>query len=297
MRLNRRGRRAAARCLSAVAALAVVVTGVDDTSGTPVVDARADDGAVSLAAQEASRNEQQASAEDPALRLVDFMRSERCPTWVTSRGPRPCAEELADLLVPDCQGLEPLPPLWRRTRTGVGEPWSAWDRISEWSCPWDGLPPLSQEEFRRLPIAPSPITIQPDRVDVFVNLPTIVYTDPTTQTFTTTLLGTLIDVEATPARFTWDFGDGSDPIVTTSPGHPYPDHDVAYPYPREGTFTITLTTEFTGRYRITGTTTWRPVTGTATTTTTAGPLTPEEHHAHLTTSDCIQDPNGPWCDT
>ncbi|HYF74731.1 MAG TPA: hypothetical protein VD864_18025, partial [Nocardioides sp.] len=195
-----------------------------------------------MAAREAAEAERnwQTAAEDPAARLVEYMRSDQCPALATPWGPRPCSEALAALLVPECDGLEPVPPLWRRTRTAATEPWSAWDRISEWSCPWDVVAPLTVEEFRRLPITPSVLTIQPPRDEVFVNMPTIVYTDPGVQTFATTLVGLPIEVEATPARFTWDFGDGSTPIVTTSPGHPYPDHDVAYPYPYEGTYTITL---------------------------------------------------------
>ncbi len=127
-------------------------------------------------------------------------------------------------------------------------------------------------------------------------MPTIVHTDPAVQAFATTLAGFPIEVEATPTTYTWDFGDGSAPIETTSPGHPYPDHDVAYPYPREGTFTITLTTTYTGRYRLAGSTTWLPVVGTATTTSTAGPLTPEEHETHLVHGNCYQNPHGPYCD-
>jgi hypothetical protein len=186
--------------------------------------------------------------------------------------------------------------VWRLHRDTPTSPWQQPTLALGWTCPQDALPVFTVTDFRRLPIAPSPVTIQPDRVDVFVNMPTIVFTDPATQPFTTTLLGFPVEVEATPTRFTWDFGDGSDPIVTTSPGHPYPDHDVAYPYPREGTFTITLTTEYTGRYRLAGTTTWLPVVGTATTTTTAGPLTPEEHPAHRVSQNCNENPDGPWCD-
>ena len=165
-----------------------------------------------------------------------------------------------------------------------------------WTCPQDALPVLSQADFRRLPLAPSVLGIQPASDVVFVNMPTIVFTDPAAQTFTTTLLGYPVEVEATPTRFTWDFGDGSDPIVTTSPGHPYPDHDVSWPYAHAGTYTITLTTEFTGRYRIAGTTTWLPVVGTATTTTTSPPITAEEHPAHLVSENCNENPDGPWCE-
>ncbi|WP_186814547.1 PKD domain-containing protein [Actinotalea fermentans] len=184
-----------------------------------------------------------------------------------------------------CGGDPPVLPLWSRTRATPASPWSGWVNIIAWTCPDDPVPTLTGEDFRRLPLAPPPLTIQPDRTQHLVNLPTIVYTTPTTQTLTATLLGYPLEVEATPTTYTWDFGDGTT-LTTTSPGHPYPHHDIAHPYPQPGTYTITLTTTLTGRYRLTGTTTWTPITGTATTTTTAPPITTTEAPTHLVTTDC-----------
>ena len=79
-------------------------------------------------------------------------------------------------------------------------------------------------------------------------------------------------------------------LTTTSPGHAYPDHDVAHPYTRLGTYTITLTTTYTGRYRLAGDPDWTDVDGTATTTTSAPAITIVEARTRLVTSDCNQNP-------
>lgn len=202
----------------------------------------------------------------------------------------------ADVTPPDCGGDEPLRPLLHRHRDTATSPWGHWSLALGWTCPGDPAAVVfTAADLRRLPIAPSVVHVQPDRPEVLVNKPTIVYTDPTTQTFTPTLLGQVIEVQATPTTYTWDFGDHTDPITTTSPGHPYPDQDTTHPYRSLGTYTITLTTTWTGHYRPAGTTTWLPVTGTATTTTTTGPITAVEAPTHLVSTDCHHTPHAPDC--
>ncbi|NCT91015.1 PKD domain-containing protein [Cellulomonas sp. APG4] len=140
------------------------------------------------------------------------------------------------------------------------------------SCPQDTLPALTAEDFRRLPLAPPTLTLQPAAPTVLINVPTITYADAPVQNLTTDLLGYTVEVRATADSYTWDYGDGTDPRTTTSPGSPYPDHDLTHTYTRPGTYTITLTTTWTGQYRLAGTTTWLDVTGTATTTATSTPI-------------------------
>jgi len=57
----------------------------------------------------------------------------------------------------------------------------------------------------------------------------MVWTSPDKQTFNITLLGTPIEVEATPTSFNWDWGDGQT-FDTTDPGAPYPNYTVSHPY-------------------------------------------------------------------
>ncbi len=138
--------------------------------------------------------------------------------------------------------------------------------------------------------------MQPDRGWVLVNIETIVMTDPAEQTLRTTLLGHGIDVVATPpTRYRYEFGDELDPLTTTSPGHPWPDHDTYHVYQRPGTRQITLTTTWTGRYRVDGSPVWREVDGTAQTSATTPPFEVQERRSHLVTSLCTDIPKPDDC--
>jgi len=227
--------------------------------------------------------------------VVEYSRDVACEDVQSGFLNADCTGYADGASLPDCGDEAPLPPVFARYRAAADAPWGRWSLWLGWACPRDALPVLTAAEFRRLPIAPSVLNVQPDAPQVLVNMPTIVFTDPAMQSFTTALLGFPVEVEATPTRFVWDFGDGSDPIVTTSPGHPYPDQDVSYPYPRVGTYVISVTTEFTGRYRVAGTTTWLAVAGTATTATTSDPIEAVEARAHLVTENCNENPDGPGC--
>jgi len=261
------------------------------------IDGTSRDDEIVVTAQNAAAVMAEASALAPAARTTEYSRAALCgtPEADSSRLNADCTGYADGTPLPVCEAGEPAPPLWRRTRATPADPWTTWTLALGWTCPEDALPALTLTDFRRLPIAPSPLTIQPARPQVLVNLPTIVYTDTATQAFTTVLLGYPVQVEATPTSFTWDFGDGTDPLTTTSPGHPYPDDDVAHPYTRPGTYTITLTTTYAGRYRMAGTTTWLPVTGTATTTTTSAPIEAVDAPTRLVAGDCTTHPDPDTC--
>ncbi|OLT54636.1 hypothetical protein [Cellulosimicrobium sp. CUA-896] len=111
----------------------------------------------------------------------------------------------------------------------------------------------AEREFATLPIAPSPVVVQPPDGWTVVNLPTITYTDAAEQTFDTSLLGIPVQIRATPESYAWDYADGSAPLVTTDPGAPYPDHTVHHTYAQPAdAVTIGLTTTWSGQFRITG---------------------------------------------
>ena len=80
-------------------------------------------------------------------------------------------------------------------------------------------------------------------------------------------------MRATPARFTWTFGDASAPLATTDPGKPYPDATIAHAYRAAGVHRIGLTTAWTGEFLVDGFSTWLPIDGTAQTRATSRPLT------------------------
>jgi hypothetical protein len=251
---------------------------------------------------------------DPVASLVEYARGVKCggaAMMSTTASKTPCGVD--DLSVParSCgEGVVALDPLWTRTRTTPTAPWTPWTYVAPGACPQDVLPALTAEDFRRLPLTPTVTTVQPGTGYVLVGYGIIVTADPTPHDLTTTLLGYPVTVHATPARYTWDFGDHTTPLDTTDPGLPYPTDGSTpptvpgtpypagshgHPYTARGTYTLTLTTTWTGTYQIAGDTTWHPITGVATTTTTHPPLTVVERRTHLVAHNCLQDPHGPGC--
>ncbi|WP_154794949.1 hypothetical protein [Occultella kanbiaonis] len=140
---------------------------------------------------------------------------------------------------------------------------------------------LTVTDFQRLLLAGSEINLQPQGEWTLVNMDTIVFTDGATQEFSTTVLGLPVAVRATPVEFTWDFGDGSAPLVTTEAGAGYPDHTLTHVYTTTETVEITLTTSWSGEFQINGTGPWLAVNGTATTVTVSDPLRVETAETNL----------------
>lgn len=231
------------------------------------------------------KDEPTASVPDPFV----YDRHGPCnlPDWTAGAVPV-CAG--SDVLppAPDCGDDTLILPLWRRPavdannmRWTAGDPTAPWELVEPWHCPTDPVPVLTATAFAELPLAPAPAHIQPAVGDILINVPVILYTDPTEQTFTTTLLGQQINVRAVPDTYTWTFTDDTNPLITTDPGRPYPAKDLTHVYTTPGDYAITLTTTWTGTYQINGTGTWYPVAGTATTTTTTRTFTAHEARTHL----------------
>ncbi|MCC2319527.1 hypothetical protein [Cellulomonas xiejunii] len=236
----------------------------------------------------------------PELQLFRYERAPQCREvagiWTKGSADGTCPE-LADLAgaIQQCEdGDTMVLPMWRQARTTPAAAWGPWQQIDAGGCGVDLLPVLTEADFRLLPIPAPTLTLQPDRGWVLINIETIASTDPTPVTLRTELLGYGITVEATPTRWTYDFGDGHT-LTTRSPGHPYPDHDVFHEYENPGTTTITLQAEWTGRYQIDGNPTWRDITGTAITTTTSPPFTIEERTSRLVADLCTDKPKPPDC--
>ncbi len=290
-----------ARIAAVVSVAMLLLVGVIGTANADDWDSRATDDSIRLSA---FRGEQlvrahQAKAGTPEAQLREYQRAIICntssPVLTTPlNGACPAAEGETGLN--NCGEQTPVLPLWTRTRATPMEPWSAWTIVADGGCPADLLPTLTAEDFRLLPIAPQAIQVQPDRGWVLVNKETIVLTDPAEQTFRTDLFGYGVDVIATPTHYTWDFQDGSRHLSTSSPGHAYPDFDVFHVYEHTAAAeTITLTTTWSGRYRVDGDGTWRDVVGTAETTSTSAPFEVVERRSHLVSQDCNENPDQLGC--
>lgn len=285
------------RTLCVLLCVAALLMTTPTATALPDLQGEGDEDAIVVTAREAEEAARAAEEVPAAVRLVEYKRADGCLTGVPPFGPSlgPCGPTNLPLPRPDCDGLAPIEPLWRRTRATPSDPWEPWNYVMGWTCPQDVLPAFTAADFRRLPLAPPTIRVQPDTGRVLVNLPLITLTDATPQLLVTDLLGYDVEVEATPIRYSWDYGDGSAPLVTTSHGHPYPNHDVSHAYARAGSFRVTLTVTYSGRYRLAGTTAWLSVAGTATTTASSPPIVAEEAPSHLVASDCTADPRPASC--
>jgi hypothetical protein len=71
-----------------------------------------------------------------------------------------------------------------------------------------------------------------------------------TRTATFGPAGVRLTITATPA-YVWDFGDGTPPYETRSPGGPYPTGDVTHTYRAPGARTVTLTTRWSATFTVT----------------------------------------------
>lgn len=125
-------------------------------------------------------------------------------------------------------------------------------------------------EFRSLPIEGGTLGMQPAAAEVLVNIETVAWSTARTHVLGTTILGTPVQVRATPVEWAWNFGAGTEPFVTTTPGGPYPNLDVSRIYGRTSTAqTIGLTITWAGEYRVNGAGPWLPIAGTTTTSATS----------------------------
>ena len=260
-----------------------LVTSATAASGAPDILGESDGDAYAVAGIQTPDPTASGSVLGP---VVAYLRTAQCPNPALGTLDTPdCPNGAAPVPAATCPpGQVALPPLWTRTAdptTLTG--WTPWILLAGTStCPTDpGFPTLTATDFQRLPLTPSTITIEPPTGWTLANIPTIVSTPNPPQTLRTTVLGVAVTVRATPSEFTWDFDDNTTPLTTTDPGHPYPHPSLTHTYRTAGTHHLTLTTRWTGEFRLDGYPTWQPITGTAQTTTTSGPLTVHTAQPHL----------------
>ena len=209
---------------------------------------------------------------------------ELCGSRDTALSGRSCVGELgAEDLVRSClDGSRALDPLVRRVLSEDEMPVGPWVQVDD-GCPHDPQAEVvfTMEDFRSLPLSASVASYQPSTGTGLVNMELIVFTDPAAQVLQTTVLGTPVTVRATPTEFSWDFGDGTGPLVTTDPGAPYPQFRVFHVYREAGSYLVQLTTTWSGEFQVNGQGPWYPVTGTAQTTSPAYPETIVEAKSRL----------------
>ena len=143
------------------------------------------------------------------------------------------------------------------------------------------IPAAAAKAFQEMQIAPSEVNVQPPDGWTLVNIDTIAFTENQPRTMSTSLFGIPVEIRAVPSNYSWDFGDGSAPLVTSDPGAPYPAHTVAHAYMKTGDAVISLTTTWHGQFRLAGEPTWYDVAGEGTTVSSSGSLEILEARARL----------------
>ncbi len=183
----------------------------------------------------------------PAQREFDYLRTAECQWAGGSHAPCPQVDPTLPPLSLSCEEGEPVEPLWRRSRSSPG---AGWHMRSDWACPEDLIPPFTEEDLRRLEIAPLEVNHQPSDGPMLVTKPVIVFTEPADREFSVVLLDAYdVDVIVSPREYSWTFGDG-ETLTTTDPGRPYPAFDLTHKYSQLGTAQISLTTTWTAKYRV-----------------------------------------------
>ncbi|MEZ0578127.1 PKD domain-containing protein [Nocardioides sp. MH1] len=116
--------------------------------------------------------------------------------------------------------------------------------------------------FRRIPLPPSTLSVQPPGGKTLVNFDTNFFTHEQTLDRTVRLLGQRVDLRIRVDSYTWRFGDG-DSLRTDEPGAPYPRLSITHSYLRTGRYAPAVDTTWVADYRVGGQG-WKPVPGSVT---------------------------------
>ncbi|GAB2855920.1 hypothetical protein [Nocardioides pacificus] len=129
-------------------------------------------------------------------------------------------------------------------------------------------PGMVARAFRRVPLPDSTLTVQPPGGETLVNFDTLFSTQAGSFTHTLNMLGQRVELDITPASFTWEHGDGTQQTSTTPgvafsenlPMDAYISHEYA-----EADVTVhpSVDTTWSARFRVNNGP-WQPVDGTVT---------------------------------
>lgn len=220
-------------------------------------------GPASIAAPDPQRPPVDASAKDPDVRLeatnqvpsaltggdADPVSS---PTWVYRTRESSCEgiDGATACLHVACADPDEVGYLVERRRRDDGN--QNW-QLDGMLCQGPSGPVLTPgrilEEVRRVGLPSMSVRAPPE---TFVNYETVVYTKAETFARTVNLLGFAVDIEATPAEFHWNYGDGTTETTTTA-GRAYPATDITHTWTNaHRTFHPSVDVTYSIRYRVDG---------------------------------------------
>ncbi|WP_413543434.1 PKD domain-containing protein [Citricoccus nitrophenolicus] len=117
------------------------------------------------------------------------------------------------------------------------------------------MPVVTLADFRRLDISPSQIESDSGGFGL-IRANTNFYATEESQTLNTTMLGQAVAIQAVPVRWTWDYGDGSEPLSNPYPGGPQREFNqettTSHAYQDTGEFPVSLTTSYRGQFSVNG---------------------------------------------
>ncbi|MDR6687347.1 hypothetical protein J2Y41_002912 [Arthrobacter sp. 1088] len=186
-----------------------------------------------------------------------------------------CRADGPDTVDPGCLALscpattpggdEGTPVIWKQAPKSITNPgWTNWIPVSGPTCLYDAQPEnvLANiaarilNDFRQLPVNPGTLEAQPFP-HTLKGGPTNFYTTAAEQAFNITILGQTVHLRATPASFTYTFGDGTSLGPTPAAGYSIPEADwllndtrTSHSYTATGNYPATITTSFTGTYSV-----------------------------------------------
>jgi hypothetical protein len=156
----------------------------------------------------------------------------------------------------DCMGAHSCPDpkeyryrVWNRTVTYTGGRWEPgpWQHVDTECRSSDEPDPVTEadviREVEAFGLRPASAEINPANGRTLINFETVFYTTAAQYQFRLPNLGPGVDIIATPARYTWHFGD-SQTKVTDEPGRPYPHMDITHEYANTGTRQVRVDVEY-----------------------------------------------------
>ncbi|MGM0929938.1 MAG: hypothetical protein ACQEXN_09545 [Actinomycetota bacterium] len=161
------------------------------------------------------------------------------------------------------------------------------------------VPVVTIEFFRRLPIAPSGLSVEPVP-HTLIGAETNVYASPNEQTFNEDIDGFDVTVRAIPIAYTWSYGDGSSLGPTSQPGGPLPADRLgektatSHRYTETGDVQVSLTTTYRGEYSINGSD-WIGISGEAQIASPAVALSVWRSVVNNYADNCLENPEGAGC--
>ncbi|WP_369745327.1 hypothetical protein [Paenarthrobacter sp. AMU7] len=206
-------------------------------------------------------------------------------------------------------GEEGTPVIWRQAPKSITNPtWTDYPAVSGPTCLYDPQPQnvLANiaarilTDFQQLPVNPGTLEAQPFP-HTLKGGPTNFYTTTAEQGFDITILGQAVHITATPANYTYTYGDGSTLGPTPVAGYSIPETDwlnnetrTSHTYTETGNYQATLTTSFTGTYSVNNGPPL-PINGTLHITTPAKTIHVWKTERALVADTCQENPNSWGC--